>query len=370
MATPIEHPAARSPERAAALREPGSRRGFRQRRHRRFIVTSALAFAVFVIGATIILAWQWRVTTLEAAEKHERGLSVALSELMARSIESVDILLRSVAETIGSGDLADPALAQRIHEVTRERILGVPSLRALAVFDAAGRTVAFSRWHPPPAIHVEDRDYFIALRAQQSDDPYIGVPTLNRVNGEWTINVGRRLSNPDGSFAGVALATLEPLYYEQVYAAINLDRGGTIAMFRADGVLLARHPHAEEMLGQSVGDTEFRRILGHSTTPVVARVTGRIDGKRRIVSGRYLGAYPIYVSVSQHEDVVLAPWWRATLFLISGMAIILLALGFLAGRMLQQLTQRETAERETLAARLRAETANAANTRFLANMSD
>src|SRR5712692_1440815 len=267
MAPLIEYLAANAPERAGA-REPGSdRRGSAHRRQRRVIVIAAFAFAAFVIAATFLLAWQWRLTTLAAAETHERGLSVALSELMARSIDSVDILLHSVAETIDTGDL------------------GVPSLRALIVFDAEGKIVAFSRWHPPPAIHVEDRDYFIALRAEQTDALYIGVPTLNRINGEWTINVGRRLSHPDGSFAGVALATLEPLYYEQVYATINLDRGGTIAMFRADGVLLARHPHAEEMMGRSVGDTEFRRALGRSTTPVVARVTGRIDGKRRIVSG-------------------------------------------------------------------------------------
>src|SRR5258708_20112830 len=259
MATLIEHLAARLPGRAAEIREPGSdRRGVRQRRQRRIIVASALAFAVFVVGGTGLLGWQWRLTRLDAAENHERGLSIALSELMARSIESVDILLHSVAETVGEGNLADPALAQRLHEVTRERILGVPSLRALVVFDAAGRMVAFSRWHPPPAIHVEDRDYFIALRAQQSDDLHIGAPTLNRVNGEWTINVGRRLSNPDGSFAGVALATLEPLYYEQVYAAINLDRCATIAMFRADGVLLPRHPHAEEIMARSAGNTAFR----------------------------------------------------------------------------------------------------------------
>src|SRR6266851_1697902 len=369
MAPLIEYLAANAPERAGA-REPGSdRRGSAHRRQRRVIVIAAFAFAAFVFAATFLLAWQWRLTTLAAAETHERGLSVALSELMARSIDSVDILLHSVAETIDTGDLADPALARRLHEVMRERILGVPSLRALIVFDAEGKIVAFSRWHPPPAIHVEDRDYFIALRAEQTDALYIGVPTLNRINGEWTINVGRRLSHPDGSFAGVALATLEPLYYEQVYATINLDRGGTIAMFRTDGVLLARHPHAEEMMGRSVGDTEFRGALGRSTTPVVARVTGRIDGKRRIVSGRYLGAYPIYVTVSQHEDVVLAPWWRATIFLVSGMAIVLLALGFLAFRMLQQAARRETAERETLAAKLRAEAASAAKTSFLANMS-
>src|SRR6266852_3971605 len=66
---------------------------------------------------------------------------------------------------------------------------------------------------------------------------------------------------------------------------------------------------------------------------------------------------------------MLAPWWRATIFLVSGMAIVLLALGFLAFRMLQQAARRETAERETLAAKLRAEAASEAKTSFLANMS-
>src|SRR5260221_3619036 len=339
------------------------------RRQRRVIVASAIAFATFVIAATGILSWQARQRSLGTAETELRNLSVALSEVMARSLDSVDILLRSVAETVATGDLGDPGFARHLHDAMRERVLGVPSMRALVVCEATGKMTAFSRCPPPPTIRVDDRDYFLALRDSPGEGLFIGVPTINRINNEWTINIGRRLAKPDGSFAGVALATLEPLYYEQVYAAINLRPGGTIAMFRGDGALLARHPHAEDMMGKQRGDTPIRRILGRSTEPIAARVVSTIDGEARIAAARFRPAFPVYLTVSQREDIVLAAWRSETLFLLAGMTLILVALGLLTARMLQQTVLRESAERETLAAKLRAEAASEAKTSFLANMS-
>jgi signal transduction histidine kinase len=343
--------------------------GASYQRQRRIIVVSAIAFALFVIAATAFLSWQARLRSIDMAQTELRNLSVALSEMMARSLDSVDILLRSVAETTATGELDDPDFANRLHDAMRERILGVPSMRALVVIDADGRMVAFSRWHPPPSIQVADRDYFIALRDRPGNELFIGVPTINRINNEWTINIARRLSKTDGSFAGVALATLEPLYYEKVYAAINLSPGGTIALFRSDGVLLARHPHAEEMIGTPVGDTPFRRYLRDSTQPTALRIISSIDGEPRIAAGRFLSAFPVYLTVSQRESFVLAAWRRESLLLLAGMSVVLVALGLLTARMLQQAVLREAAEREILAAKLRAEAASEAKTSFLANMS-
>jgi len=182
--------------------------GASYRRQRRVIVASAIAFATFVIAATGILSWQARQRSLGTAETELRNLSVALSEVMARSLDSVDILLRSVAETVATGDLGDPGFARHLHDAMRERVLGVPSMRALVVFDATGHMIAFSRWHPPPTIRVDDRDYFLALRDSPGEGLFIGVPTINRINNEWTINIGRRLAKPDGSFAvSVSLST-------------------------------------------------------------------------------------------------------------------------------------------------------------------
>src|SRR4051812_22368329 len=282
--------------------------GASYKRQRRIIVVSAVAFALFVIAATVLLSWQARQRSLDTAKTELRNLGIALSEMMARSLDSVDILLRSVAETAATGDLDDVDFARHLHDAMRERILGAPAMRALLVLDTAGRIAAFSRWHPPPSVEVADRDYFIALRDRPGDALFVGTPTINRINKEWTINVARRLSKPDGSFAGVALATLEPLYYEQVYAAINLSPGGTIALFRSDGVLLARYPHVEAMIGTPVGDTPFRRLLQQAREPVAARVISSIDGEPRIASGRFLSAFPVYLTVSQRESIVLAAW--------------------------------------------------------------
>jgi hypothetical protein len=40
----------------------------------------------------------------------------------------------------------------------------------------------------------------------------VGEPVISRSSGKWIIPVSRRLNKPDGSFGGVALATLDIEY--------------------------------------------------------------------------------------------------------------------------------------------------------------
>jgi len=342
----------------------------RYRRYRRAVLTGAIGFAAILVGAVAFLAWQSRATTLRAAEEEGLNLSVALSELVARSVESVDILLRGLRETALQLPLADQAHLARLSAVSRERIYGLPPVRALVIIDAGGDIVALSRGHPPPKVNVADRDYFVALKDPRGDQLYIGAPTLNRVNGEWTINVARRIAGQDGGFLGVVLATLEPLYYERVFAAINLTPGGTIALFRTDGVLMARHPHAADRMGKAIGDTGFRRVLmqqrdGKATT----RAVGAIDGIPRVIAGRFLRDIPLYIAVSQSEHLVLSDWRQDTWNSAILVSTVLCALGLLAHLLLHQLGKLEAAERAIVAARHDAERASRAKSAFLANMS-
>jgi len=198
------------------------------RRQRRIIVVSAIAFAVFVIAATGILSWQARERSLDMSQTELRNLSVALSELMARSLDSVDILLRSVAETAATGDLDDPGFAQRLHDAMRERALGAPSMRALVVINAASSSACRQ------SIASTTSGRSISLAASPSPTAASPAPRSRRSNRSITSGSTRR-------------STSAP--------------AGPIAMFRSDGVLLARHPHAEAMTGKSVGDTPFRRFL-------------------------------------------------------------------------------------------------------------
>ncbi|MBL8705834.1 MAG: hypothetical protein JNM30_13350 [Rhodospirillales bacterium] len=341
----------------------------RYRRYRRAVFAGAIGFAAILAAAVAFLAWQSRETTLRAAEEEGLNLSVALSELVARSVESVDILLRGLRETALQQPLDNQAHLARLSTVGRERIYGLPPVRALVVIDAGGDIVSFSRGHPPPKVNVVDRDYFIAARDQKADSLVIGTPTLNRINGEWTINLARRISGPDGAFLGVVLATLEPLYYEQVFAAINLTPGGTIALFSTDGVLMARHPHAAERMGKPIGDTSFRRELMRSDGQATTRGIGGIDGIPRVIAGRFLRDIPLYIAVSQSEHLVLSDWRQDTWNSAILVSTVLCALGLLAHLLLYQLGKLEVAERAIIAARHDAERASRAKSAFLANMS-
>ncbi len=342
----------------------------RYRRYRAAVLGGAVGFAALLLGAVAFLAFQSRETTLRAAEEEGLNLSVALSELVARSVESVDILLRGLRETALQASLDDATHLARLSQIGQERIYGLPPVRALVVINARGDLVSLSRSHPPPKVNVADRDYFRALVDPKEDLLAIGTPTLNRVNGEWTINVARRIGGPDGAFLGVVLATLEPLYYERVFAAINLTPEGTIALFRADGVLMARHPHASEHMGKPIGTTDFRRVLmqrsdGRATT----RAIGAIDGIPRIIAGRFLRDIPLYIAVSQSEHLILADWRQDTWNSGILVATVLCALGLLTHLLLHQLGRLEAAERTIVAARQDAERANRAKSAFLANMS-
>ena len=80
--------------------------------------------------------------------------------------------------------------------------------------------------------------YFIHHRDHPGPEAYIGPPEKSRINGEWVMTVSRRISRPDGSFAGVALATIPLSYLRDFYAGLDLGPNGVIALLRDSGALV------------------------------------------------------------------------------------------------------------------------------------
>ena len=59
--------------------------------------------------------------------------------------------------------------------------------------------------------------------------------------------VSRRLSNPDGSFAGIAGAVLDQSYFSSIYRAINLGRDGAVMVINRNGTALVREPPVDNI---------------------------------------------------------------------------------------------------------------------------
>lgn len=291
--------------------------------------------------------WRSHAAAREGAERNVSNLIHVMSEQVARTFQSVDVNLQDIA-----GELADvpamrdndPAFRARLHK----RLAAMPFVRALFVIGRDGFIAHDTDFPSTPRVSLADRDYFKAHENNPSLGLHIGRPLKSRSRGVWFISLSRRIATADGSFGGIVVAAIEPLYFESFYRQLWVG-GGTISLFLSPGTLLARSPAREEMIGKSFADMEpFHSLLG-MRDPGVAWLTSPIDGISRIVGYQKLDIAPVIVLVTLNEADVMQPWrGHATVGFIG--ATILLSL--LAG--LEVLSRRGRRREEAARRRLEA----------------
>ena len=106
-------------------------------------------------------------------------------------------------------DGTGPAALKRLHDNLVMRRQELPQLDGLFVYDENGNWIINSTSTPLNRFNNSDREYFIFHRYDSGPGPHIGVPVISRSSGKWVIPVSRRINKPDGSFAGVVLATVD-----------------------------------------------------------------------------------------------------------------------------------------------------------------
>ena len=279
--------------------------------------------AIMTVTATEI--WRQRTTTVAAAEKNLSALSLALSQQTERAFHSVELVVEATALSIEAAGGIERAGTETLHNVLRARITGVPQISGLAVINAQGRVVNGARLFPPPTDDRSGLDYFIQHRDTLSNAILISPTRPSLVDGRAIIPVSRRVSAPDGSFQGIIVATVDPDYFQQSFRRALPAEGGASAIFRSDGILLARTPAVDGMApGRSYGHLPIfrpdapRHGLGWGASPM--------DGMVRILAYDRLDLYPLIVNVSLQESALLADWYgnSGRLALAAAMATLLL----------------------------------------------
>ncbi|MDP1908897.1 MAG: PAS domain S-box protein, partial [Hyphomicrobium sp.] len=138
---------------------------------------------------------------------------------------------------------------------------------------------------------------------------HIGAPIRSRTrDGIWFISVSRRVNNADGSFAGVVVAAVEPQYLQRFFGSIKVGAAGSVTLFRRDGVLLARAPQVEGVLGRSFSSVPLMATELPRAEVGTYQTTSTVDGVARIFSYRAITGQPLVVVVGLSRDGVLAGW--------------------------------------------------------------
>jgi diguanylate cyclase (GGDEF)-like protein len=181
-------------------------------------------------------------------------------------------------------------------------------------------------------IYAGDREYFRAQVDAGTDQLFIGKPLIGRRSGIMSFQLSRRLRNPDGSFAGVIMASIDPSFVERFFNAVDLGPQGTVLLRSLEGVILASRGFKGPTVGRQVISAELREALAHGPSGHYWG-NGAIDGVNRLVSYRTADRFPLLVMVGLAEDFILESYLRnrATYLTIASVVTLLVLLAMAAG---------------------------------------
>ena len=306
---------------------------------RRVIVVAAIFFIAVLFASSAYDAWRLRQQVTTATEREAINLAKALAGESARTLQTVDLLLRDTAnwyeqsgKTLDAGGLA-AALAART--------IGVEQVSVLTLVDAGGQQRHRSRQTGEPLANVADRPYFQVQRAQTVAGLYVNPPLVTRTERTPALVVSRRLTAADGSFDGVvsAIVTLQRL--QTTYSAIQPGAGSSLVLAMDDGTLIVQHPTAPG-LGPTISPADIS-ALGRSQR--LGKIVSPIDGHVKFAAVAGVAGRPLLLAITRDEAVALRPWTDSVWgYAIRTTVVSLLALLTVAA-ILRQLRRQEVSER-------------------------
>ncbi len=363
-----------SPAPAPAARFRLSRRG-------RSVIAAGLLTVILATAGTALMLWQLRESEIEQWKINLSNMAVTLTESTSQTMHSADLVLKSIIDRVEDADISDDAGLRRemgtqeIFEMLRNRASSVPQVDVATIVALNGDIISFTRSFPPPRINLSDRDYFKAHMADPSLDVILSTPVRNRGTGTWTFYLARKIRSRGGETLGLVLTGIESSFFENFFKAVNIGEESAISLFRRDGILLARYPDRDTLIGQSFSDQPvFRDIIGRgveagAVTTTSPRLADRGSPQMRIVAPRVLKDYPLVVNVTATEDMVLELFHATARAVGAGMILFALLLLGLTAWIATLLTRQESAVRALRRARAEAEGATQAKSEFLAMMS-
>jgi diguanylate cyclase (GGDEF)-like protein len=324
-----------------------------------FLATSfVILVCVSLIAVHAWLTWRARVIQLNETAISTANLAQSVAQHAYDTIKEADTVLVGLVERLETDDVAE-GQHTRIHDLLVNRVAELPQLHGIFIYGPDGRGLVNSQAAMLSDQNNSDREYFKFHREHLDRGPHIGPPIRSKTTAEWIVTVSRRINGPGGSFAGVALATINMNYFSQFYNGFTIGQKGAIFLALDNGIMLVRRPFEEKSLGRDISTLPlFRDYLPRA--PVgTSTITSGQDGVTRINSYRRLQQYPLVVSAALSEDEILSEW-RADAYLNGGaVGILVLGLILLGLRLIKQIELRIQAEAELVRARGALETLNA-----------
>ena len=320
------------------------RQGFAAPSLRPGVLACMVAVCLLAIALTGQEIRHNRAADLQASSRQTVNLAQSLSQQATDSFQTVDGVLQELVDRAESDGLGPRALRRlQIHMTGQVKQLRV--LHNLFIVDAGGNGLVNAKPGMKNA-NYRDRPYFIFHRSHESRGTHIGHAVRSRTDGALIITITRRLNHPDGSFAGLAMATISGTYFLNLYENVDLGRSGVIVLALADGTILMRKPFDQANIGKSIAKAPLFSSMRPGISAGSYESRSVIDGVSRIGDYHRVSEYPLLILVALSADEVLAAWRVESLINLGELVSLIGVVGFLGGYLVRQIGKREAAEHE------------------------
>lgn len=296
----------------------------RPKRSRLPLAAAAFVALVCTIILTIAAVWEWtsRKDHLAAAKVSMANLAHSLTQHVEDSFDLLDTGILGVVSRLET-DGPTPDTLSKLQKILIARKAGSNRIHMLGITDDNGNWLVSSG---AEGENLLESDYLGHHRQSSSREAFVGSAARSLSDGEWVTTVSRRYNHPDGSFAGVVVATVSASYFSDYYDQFDIGKTGTVSLVGNNGVVEARRPN-DHTVGRDLSNTRVFRDLISRGPSGAYDFRSAADGMRRVGFFQHSTRFPFIILVTKAQDEILASWRRAA---IVRATVILSLVGLLA----------------------------------------
>ncbi|HRE17189.1 MAG TPA: sensor domain-containing diguanylate cyclase [Rhodocyclaceae bacterium] len=175
----------------------------------------------------------------------------------------------------------------------------------LAIVSAEGKLLLWTGSKELNNVDLSDREYFLTQKGAGDDRIHFSPVQFGRVSGKHLFRMSRPLRHPDGSFAGLVLASVDPYSIARFYQDLRVGPQSTTSLLGTeDRKLRARYPLPADTQWGAIGVSPLWEALARAPEGQFDGVSP-FDGVARTYVYRKLEKYPLAISVGFSERDVM-----------------------------------------------------------------
>ncbi len=188
-----------------------------------------------------------RQATLDDSGARASQLVEAVGQQFELTFRSADFVLRDVRQTYLETNQNFLPMSRRALSV-----LPASAEATLTLYDSDGMLIASSNGRIAP-LSIAEQDFFTSQKAAGDVDRIvIGKPAVSLLTGRWELPFTRPILI-DGTFAGVLMMSVSPLYFSAEMAQIGVGPDDSVgAVHYPDGSYIARNTRIQYLLSHTV----------------------------------------------------------------------------------------------------------------------